>query len=146
MAHQKRRDFLKTVAAAATITIAGTKASGRVLGANDIIRIGVAGINGRGTAHIDGFGPMSSVQVTYLIDPDSRLFGSRCQRVRDRSGNTPRTVQDIRTALEDQQLDAISIATPNHWHALMTVWAAQAGKHVYVEKPSSHNVKEGRIA
>jgi predicted dehydrogenase len=146
MAHLKRRDFLKTVAAAATITIAGTKSTGRVLGANEVIRIGVAGINGRGRAHIDGFGPMSDVQVTYLIDPDSRLFTSRADQVRQRGGNTPRTVTDIRSALEDQQLDAISIATPNHWHALMTVWAAQAGKHVYVEKPSSHNVKEGRIA
>ncbi len=63
-----------------------------------------------------------------------------------RGGNQPRTVQDIRRALEDRNLDAISIAAPNHWHSLMTIWAAQAGKHVYVEKPLSHNVKEGRIA
>ncbi len=66
--------------------------------------------------------------------------------MRERGHNTPRLVQDIRTALEDRNLDAVSVATPNHWHSLITIWAAQAGKHVYVEKPCSHNVKEGRIA
>ena len=147
MAQQHRRQFLKTLAAAATVTLAGTKSTGRVLGANDAIRIGVAaGINGRGTEHIRQFAAMSDVQVTYLIDPDTRIHASRGQQVRDRGGNMPRTVQDIRAALEDRNLDAVSVATPNHWHTLITVWAAQAGKHVYVEKPCSHNVKEGRIA
>jgi predicted dehydrogenase len=143
---QHRRQFLKTLAAAATVTVAGTKASGRVLGSNDTIRIGVAGVHGRGVEHIRKFAEMTGVQVTHLIDPDSRLHEARGQLVRDRGGNTPRTVQDIRTALEDRNLDAVSVATPNHWHALITIWAAQAGKHVYVEKPCSHNVKEGRIA
>jgi predicted dehydrogenase len=141
-----RRQFLKTLAAAATVTVAGTKSTGRVLGANDVIRLGVAGLHGRGAAHVDGFAGMDGVQVTYLIDPDTRTHNARAQRVRQRGGNSPRLVQDIRTALEDANLDAMSVATPNHWHALMTVWAAQAGKHVYVEKPCSHNVKEGRIA
>jgi predicted dehydrogenase len=143
---QHRRQFLKTLAAAATVTVAGTKASGRVLGSNDTLRIGVAGVNGRGVEHIRQFAAMSNVQVTYLIDPDTRIHEARGRLVRERGGNTPRTVQDIRTALEDRNLDAVSVATPNHWHTLITVWAAQAGKHVYVEKPCSHNVKEGRIA
>jgi predicted dehydrogenase len=140
-----RRDFMKgSIAAMATITVAGTKSSGRVLGANEVIRIGVAGLNGRGGAHVDGFKNMQDVQITYLVDPDTRTYNRRIQQMGDRA--RPRTVQDVRRALEDRNVDAISIATPNHWHALMTIWAAQAGKHVYVEKPCSHNVHEGRIA
>ena len=145
MSRLTRRRFLKdTVAAAATITLAGTKSSGKVLGANDAIRIGVAGINSRGVEHIRQFAGMSGVYVKYLIDPDTRLFESRRREVRTRGHNNPRCVQDVRRALDDRNLDALSIATPNHWHALMTMWACQAGKDVYVEKPSSHNVREGR--
>ncbi len=147
MAKMSRRRFLKgSLAAAASITIAGTKSSGRVLGANEVLRIGVAGLHGRGGAHVNAFSGMRDVQVTYLIDPDTRTFGGRAKTVQKNGGNVPRTVQDVRTALEDRNLDAISIATPNHWHALMTIWACQAGKHVYVEKPCSHNVHEGRVA
>src|SRR5262249_2371396 len=133
-----RRKFLKQAAAAGTafplVTIAGTKASGRVLGANDTIRIGVAGIHGQGDSHIDEYLGMKNVQVTYLIDPDQSLFESRSKKVRDKGGNEPRCVQDIRQALEDKNLDAVSVATPNHWHSLITIWACQAGKDVYVEK------------
>ncbi len=147
MSKMNRRSFLsKTLAAAATVTIAGTKSTGRVLGANDTIRIGVAGLHGRGSSHVGAYAGMKGVQITYLIDPDTRTFASKVKQVQARGGNTPQTVQDVRKALEDRNLDAISIATPNHWHALMTVWGCQAGKHVYVEKPSSHNVREGRIA
>jgi predicted dehydrogenase len=147
MSQQTRRTFLKrTLAAAATITIAGTKSTGRVLGANDTIRIGIAGLNGRGGSHVDGFVGMNGVQVTYLIDPDTRTFARRLKQVQGKGGTPPRTVQDIREVLEDKNVDAISIATPNHWHALMTIWACQAGKDVYVEKPCSHNIHEGRIA
>jgi predicted dehydrogenase len=142
-----RRRFLKhTLAAAATVTLAGTKSSGRVLGANNVIRLGVAGLNGRGGAHVDGFARLPGVQITYLIDPDTRTYASRLRQLQQRGGGTPRTVQDVRQALEDRTLDAISVATPNHWHTLITVWACQAGKDVYVEKPCSHNVHEGRIA
>src|SRR5438128_1608454 len=142
-----RRSFLKTtLAAAATITVAGTKSSGKVLGANDTIRIGVAGLNGRGGSHVNEFGKMKDVAITYLIDPDTRTFNKRITEVEKLGGKTPKTVQDVRLALEDKNLDAISIATPNHWHALMTIWGCQAGKDVYVEKPCSHNVFEGRAA
>ncbi|MFO0966892.1 MAG: Gfo/Idh/MocA family oxidoreductase, partial [Gemmataceae bacterium] len=135
MARRTRRTFLKTLAAAATVTVAGTKSSGRVIGAGDTIRIAVAGLHGRGSAHVGGFVGQRNVQITYLVDPDSRTFAARLATVRDRGGNTPRTVADIRTALEDRNVDAISVATPNHWHSLMTIWGAQHGKHVYVEKP-----------
>jgi predicted dehydrogenase len=147
MAGPTRRTFLKTtLAAAATVTLAGTKSSGRVLGANDTIRIGIAGLNGRGKSHVDAFAGMKGVQVAYLIDPDTRTFAPRVKGVEAKGGNTPKTIQDVRTALDDKNLDVITIATPNHWHALMTIWACQADKDVYVEKPCSHNVHEGRIA
>jgi predicted dehydrogenase len=145
-----RRRFLKqTVAAGAAFplfTIAGTKSSGRVLGANDVIRVGVAGIHGQGNAHIDQYLKLKNVQVTHLIDPDRSLFDSRSQKIREKGGNAPKVFQDIRKALEDKELDVISIAAPNHWHSLLTIWACQAGKDVYVEKPLSHNVSEGRRA
>jgi predicted dehydrogenase len=135
-----------TLAAAASITIAGTKSSGRVLGANDTIRIAVAGLNGRGGSHVDAWTKMKGVEIAYLIDPDSRTYEKRLTQVARNGGKEPRTIKDARQALEDKNLDALSIATPNHWHALMTIWACQAGKDVYVEKPCSHNVHEGRVA
>jgi predicted dehydrogenase len=142
-----RRRFLKQAAFASAfplVTIAGTKSSGRVLGANDVIRVGVAGIHGQGNGHIDQYLGLKGVQVTYLIDPDSRLFDSRSKKIVDKGFGRPKCVQDIRKALEDKELDAVSIATPNHWHSLITIWACQAGKDVYVEKPLSHNITEGR--
>jgi len=148
MTRQTRRTFLKRAAATAgvatTFTIAGTSSSGKVLGANDTIRLGVAGINGRGRSHMGEFSGMKGVQVTYLIDPDSRLFASRADSIKARGGNTPKCVQDIRKALDDKELDAVSIASTNHWHSLIAIWACQAGKDVYVEKPCSHNIFEGR--
>ncbi len=143
-----RRDFLRTTAATSAafslFTISGTKASGKVLGANDMVRVGVAGINGRGVSHIDDFSRVKNVQVACLIDPDSTLFKSKGKYTADKAGAEPKCVQDVRQALDDKSLDAISVATCNHWHSLITVWACQAGKHVYVEKPISHNVFEGR--
>jgi predicted dehydrogenase len=147
MAHPTRRAFLKSsLAAAASITIAGTKSSGRVLGANDTIRIAVAGLNGRGGAHVGAWTGMKDVEITYLIDPDRRTYAPRLKQISRRGRKEPQVIKDVRQALEDKNLDAISIATPNHWHALITIWGCQAGKDVYVEKPCSHNVHEGRIA
>ncbi len=151
MSRLNRRKFLQTSAAASTafglFTIAGTKASGKVLGANDAVRVGVAGIRGRGQSHINAFAKElkdQNTQVTYLIDPDTRLFGPRGSTVNELGGNAPKTVKDIREALDDKNLDVITVATCNHWHSLITIWACQAGKDVYVEKPISHNVFEGR--
>ncbi|MEN6496041.1 MAG: Gfo/Idh/MocA family oxidoreductase [Thermoguttaceae bacterium] len=147
MFRHHRREFLKRAAAAgltATFAISGTRASGRVLGANDRVRIAVAGINGRGQQHITAYGEMRDVEIGWLVDPDSRLFASRSAAVQKLAGNTPQCVRDFRRALDDKTLDAVSIATPNHWHALLAIWACQAGKDVLVEKPCSHNVIEGR--
>ncbi len=139
-----RREFLKrssTLAIGSTFAISGTQASGNILGANDRVRIAVAGLNGRGKSHINGWSDQKNVEIVALIDPDEKVLARR-------KADLPKAVgfADVRRALEDKNLDAISIATPNHWHALMTIWAAQAGKHVYVEKPMSHDVVEGRVA
>ncbi len=146
MSRISRRRFIKQATAGVAVTAAAVSGAGRVLGANERIRIGVAGIHGRGGSHIGSFAGMKDVEVAYLIDPDSSLFPSRSKQVEQKGGNAPECVQDVRRALEDKNLDAISIATCNHWHSLMTIWACQAGKDVYVEKPLSHNVHEGRFA
>lgn len=145
---QTRRMFLKRGTAAglaAAFTLAGTKASARVLGSNDRIRIAVAGINSRGQEHLAAYCAMKDqVEIAYLVDPDSRLFASRQKFVQEKAGDTPQCVQDLRKALEDKNIDAVSIASPDHWHTLLAIWACQAGKDVYVEKPCSHTVREGR--
>src|SRR5262249_16311884 len=102
------------------------------------------GINGRGGNHIDEWLKAKDAELVYLIDPDTRTYAKRLKQCGDKA--KPKTIQDVRAALEDKNLDAISIATPNHWHSLMASWACQAGKAVNVEKPVSHNVHEGKIA
>lgn len=147
MNRPNRRKFLKFAAAggiATTFTISGTKSSGEVIGANDRVRIAIAGINGRGQIHMNVFGGMKNVEISHLVDPDSRLFASRSAAVEKQTGKKPKCLQDIRSVLDDQNVDAVSIVTPNHWHALMTIWSCQAGKDVYVEKPCSHGIVEGR--
>ena len=144
-----RRQFLQTSSAAAgSLLLTGTRASGAVDGANDRLRIAVAGLNGRGQSHLNGWRDQENVEVAYVIDPDERVLSRTLKSLQKRTEGkfTTRGVKDVRTALEDPSVDAISIATPNHWHSLMTIWAAQAGKHVYVEKPMSHDVAEGRVA
>lgn len=141
-----RRQFLQSTAlAAGAVAISHTKSSGKILGANERVRVAVAGLNGRGSAHVGAYLGMKDVEIAYLIDPDSRTFKKHLSKI-EPNGQKPTCVADVRKALEDKNLDTISIATPNHWHALMTVWACQAGKDVYVEKPCSHNVWEGRAA
>lgn len=143
-----RRRFLgqSLAAAGAGFAIGGTRSTGRVLGANDAIRVAVAGLNGRGSAHVGSYVKMPGVAITYLVDPDTRTYGQHLKTIESKGGPTPSTVQDIRRVLDDKNVDVVSVATPNHWHSLMTIWACQAGKDVYVEKPCSHNVHEGRIA
>ena len=149
MSRLTRRRFLQgTSAAGATLLLTGTQASGNIRGANDRLRIAVAGVHGRGNDHIDGWLSQDNVEVAYVVDPDSNVLDNAIQRVNQKSNGkyTPKGVVDIRRALDDKSVDAISVATPNHWHSLMTIWGAQAGKHVYVEKPMSHDVGEGRVA
>lgn len=146
MPNLSRRQFLGTsLAAAGTFAISHTKASGKILGANDTVRVGVAGLNGRGGSHVGAYLGMQNVEIVALIDPDKRTYKKHLDSI-DKKGGKPEVHTDIRKALERKDLDAVSIATPNHWHSLMTIWACQAGKDVYVEKPMSHNVHEGRVA
>ncbi|MBL8810302.1 MAG: Gfo/Idh/MocA family oxidoreductase [Planctomycetaceae bacterium] len=142
-----RRGFLKT-SAAGGLLLMGTRASGAIRGANERLRIAVAGLNGRGQSHISGWLEQPNVELAWLIDPDQKVLSSAVSALQSKLGSNfkAKATADVREALEDQSLDAISIATPNHWHSLMTIWAAQAGKHVYVEKPMSHDVAEGRVA
>jgi predicted dehydrogenase len=149
MGHISRRRFLQgSAAASASLLLAGTRASGKVIGSNERLRIAVAGVHGRGGSHIKGWLDQSNVEIVYLIDPDREVLGQKVNLVEELSNgqSRPKGLTDVRKALEDKSLDAISIATPNHWHSLITIWAAQAGKHVYVEKPISHDVGEGRVA
>ncbi len=143
-----RRRFLQgTSAAGASLLITGTRASGQVVGANDRLRVAVIGVNGRGQAHISGYQSQDNVELAYLVDPDTRVLASSLKKVQSTPGGQSCVgVADLRKVLEDKTVDAISIATPNHWHSLMTIWGAQAGKHVYVEKPLSHDIEEGRVA
>ncbi|HET6410397.1 MAG TPA: Gfo/Idh/MocA family oxidoreductase, partial [Chthoniobacteraceae bacterium] len=116
---------------------------GGVEGANSDIRIGVIGFNGRGKDHIGGLLGCKGVRITALCDVDSRVL-ERGKGELEKKGQQVQTYTDIRKLLESKEVDAISTATPNHWHALASIWAIQAGKDVYVEKPVSHNVWEGR--
>ena len=109
------------------------------------MRIAVAGLNGRGKSHIGGFLSQKNVEIPYVIDPDKQVLSRTVESLKGR-GQQVKGVVDVREALDDKNVDAIAIAAPNHWHSLMTIWAAQAGKHVYVEKPMSHDVVEGRVA
>ncbi|MFP4500163.1 MAG: Gfo/Idh/MocA family oxidoreductase [Candidatus Hydrogenedentota bacterium] len=137
-----RRDFVKGAATAAVLV--GTSKTGWA-GANDRINVCVMGINGRGKSHLKGYENLKNVRVTSLCDPDARLFKPRVKEYfTDRGLQEPKVTQDIREVLEDPDIDAVSMATPNHWHSLGTIWALQAGKDVFVEKPMTHNIFEGR--
>jgi len=151
-----RRKFLsQSVLTAAGLVAAGGIAScsrpeampavkGRVIGANDRINIAVIGLGGRGAGIVDTFGAMKGVRIKTICDIDENIFAGYVKRVVDAQGDVPMTSYDLRRVYDDKDIDAVTISTPNHWHALATIWACQAGKHVYVEKPCCHNVYEGR--
>ena len=135
-----RRRFIKgTLAAGATLSLP----SSRVLGANDDIRVAVVGIRNQGRNHIKWFRQMEGVRVVAVCDPDRSLLDRETEEFSKR-GERVDTYVDYRRLLEDDAIDAVVTASPNHWHALVTVWGCQAGKDVYVEKPVSHTVWEGR--
>jgi predicted dehydrogenase len=150
-----RRSFLRaTLLAGASVSLApalaGRPASrgrssvpSRPLGANGDIRFAVVGFNGRGAEHIRGLSRVEGTRLVALCDVDREVLAREMRKCQDR-GQQVQGYDDIRRLLENPDLDAVSIATPNHWHALAAIWAIQAGKDVYVEKPVSHNVWEGR--
>jgi len=138
-----RRTFVQTSAAAAAAKGVAFAAGARVLGANDKIRVAVLGVNGRGKSHIRGFEPQENVEVTTLCDVDLEVAGKRADDFEEKYGRRPKIVQDMRKVFDDKDIDVVSVATPNHWHALATIWACQAGKDVYVEKPGTHSMPQG---
>ena len=153
-----RRDFATRVgAAAAGMVVAGDifgpfasaapHVGSRILGANDRVVVANIGIRGQGNSLKRGFAQLKNVEIKTLCDVDANLFESRKydKGVTDKvPGFNPGFQQDMRRVLEDKDIDAVVIAVPNHWHALATIWGVQAGKHVYIEKPASHTVWEGR--
>ena len=149
MKNLTRRDFLKGAAAGGAaallpVHVAAQVAAPARVGANDILRIAVCGVKGRGLAHIGGWAGMKDVQVAAIVDIDENVIHNAMDSVGKKAGNKPVYFQDWRKMLEDKTIDAMSIATCNHTHTLLSLTGCQAGKHVYVEKPLSHNVWEGR--
>ena len=145
MSQLNRRDFLKTTTAAGAAAVALTPGFAPAkTGANDTIRIGVIGVGGRGKAHIDGFDALPGVEVVAMADVDESHLSQRAADLEAKSQRKIARYIDMRRMFDDKSIDAVSIATPNHWHSLAGIWAMQAGKDVYVEKPLSHNVWEGR--
>ncbi len=148
----KRRDFIRNSAlGAAGIAIGGmgfsSKSYASIVGANERINMAIIGIGGRGTAHISAWCKLKdshNVHLKTLCDTDEQFFCPRSKSVVDFGCEKPLTEWDMHKVFDDKEIDAVSFATPNHWHALGTIWACQAGKHVYVEKPGCHNVWEGR--
>lgn len=140
-----RRSFIKKTAIAGSAAIVAPNiVSANAFGANDRINAAVLGIHGRGKSHIKSFMAQNNVQVTTLCDPDMNLLKERQQSFKETYKKDVAIEQDLRRVYDDKDIDVVSIATPNHWHALAVIWACQAGKDVYVEKPGSHNIWEGR--
>src|ERR671934_860203 len=152
-----RRDFATRVGAAAAGIAVGSElfssraeaaphVGNRILGANDRVVTASIGVRGQGNSLKRGFAKLKNVEIKTLCDIDANIIPERINdpRLADVPTFKPGYVQDLRRVLDDKDIDAVVIATPNHWHALASIWAMQAGKHVYVEKPAAHTVWEGR--
>jgi predicted dehydrogenase len=148
MENNNRREFLKKsiMAAGGIVTGSAIKATNitKQESPNDRINIAVIGIRSKGKDHYRKYSAIPNVRVATLCDVDERLFPGAVAEIENLGGFRPKTEVDIRKVLDDKDIDAISIVTPDHWHSLMTVWACQAGKDVYVEKPISYTIEEGR--
>jgi predicted dehydrogenase len=152
MTSLSRRQFIHdSLLASAAVAAAGSASS--LLAAesdkqstspNERIPIAVIGVNGRGAAHFDYYGKRSDVEVVALCDVDQEVGQRQCEKFAKKFGYKPKFVQDLRRLYDDKSIPCVTIATPNHWHALAAIWAMQAGKDVLVEKPVSHNISEGR--
>jgi predicted dehydrogenase len=151
MAKRTRRQFLEESMFATAAALAGSgtsvlarQANGRG-SANDTINVAIVGAGSRGGAHVGGYtNPALNTKITYVCDPDSAPRQTPQSIAKRQGGLEPKLVADLRRALDDKNVHVVSIAAPNHWHSLAAIWAMQAGKDVYVEKPISHNVSEGR--
>ncbi len=137
-----RRTFLKgTLGSAALISLPPTA---RALGANDDIRLAVVGTGGQGTGHVKRACGQSGVRVVGICDADTKHMAKAAEYAEGKQKIKVKQYQDVRKMMEDKEIDAVITATPNHWHSLVGIWACQAGKDIYIEKPISHNIFEGR--
>jgi predicted dehydrogenase len=147
MSRPTRRDFIRNSAAAVTCAASGSAlfaaTQSNILGGNDDIRIAIVGLRKKGKEHIDIFGKVPGVRIVALCDVDTQFLDFEARKFEERNEKVA-TYVDYRKLLDDKDIDAVVIVTPDHWHALMTIWACQAGKDVYAEKPLSHNIWEGR--
>ena len=141
MSPLSRRTFVKTSAIAAAGAMFPSRSWSQVLGANADIRVAVIGLNGRGRNHLQSLAKIEGVRVVALCDVDTAVLDKVKPTV---NGGDVKTYTDLRELLASKDIDAVTIATPNHWHSLAGIWALQAGKDVYLEKPVSHNIWEGR--
>lgn len=144
---QTRRDFIKNISIASAGLAVGlnAKSYSRILGANDRVNFAIIGLNGRGYAHLASINACNNTAVTYICDVDRKILNKFAKEAKERYHQNPVMEGDFRKMLESKDVDAITIATPEHWHTPMAVMGLQAGKHVYVEKPSSHNPREGEL-
>ena len=152
----QRREFLTQAAGATGVGVSmlgsagfftgleSSAAAQTAAGPNDKISICAIGVRGRGGSVLSTFAALPSVEVRYVCDIDESVLNARVAQVGDKTGKKPTGLKDFRKALEDKSLDALVIGTPDHWHALPTIYGCQAGKDVYVEKPDGHNIMEGR--
>ncbi|MEQ8788559.1 MAG: Gfo/Idh/MocA family oxidoreductase [Pirellulaceae bacterium] len=138
-----RRDAMK--GAVAGIAAAGIASTTQARASGDTLVMGAIGCGGRGRAHAQLLAGRKDVHLAYVCDPDLKRAEQAAAEVEKAGGGKPTVVQDLRRVLDDAAVDAITVATPDHWHGPATVLACAAGKHVYVEKPCSHNVREGRL-
>jgi predicted dehydrogenase len=143
-----RREFLDSLAVGAAGLAVGTAARSyeRILGSNDRLNFAVIGLNGRAYAHLAALkANKSAARISHVCDVDNNILKKFAERTQHEMGEAPATDKDFRAILEGKDVDAITIATPDHWHAPMAIAGLQAGKHVYVEKPCSHNPAEGAM-
>lgn len=148
MSEQNRRDFLTQagLGVAGTVALSGPLAAARAAGANGRIQLGVIGAGGRGSGVARQFAGEKDCEVTWVCDPDESRAKKLAAGLRGVRGNrSPKTTADLRHVLDAANVDAVLVATPDHWHAPAAILACEAGKHVYVEKPCSHNLREGRL-
>jgi predicted dehydrogenase len=143
MSKLTRRSFVKTTAGAAAAFTAAP-AILKAQGANEKLGVAVVGAGGRGGSHISAWQSDSRTRLAYIVEVDEKKGNARCEQIEKQQGTRPVLVKDMREAFDSKDVDVISTATPNHWHALCGVWAMQAGKDAYIEKPVCHNIAEGR--
>jgi len=141
MRNLTRRQFL---ASSSTAAAAAAFAPRAFASPNETIRIAVTGVRGRGLEHVKGLLAQKNLEIAAICDVNQNIVDKAMKAVEEKQGKRPAYHQDFRKLIEDKSIDAVTIATSNHTHALLAIWALQAGKHVYVEKPVSHNLWEGR--